>query len=241
MDAVVHLAGKNIAAGRWTQKLKEEIRQSRVQGTGLLCAALARLEQAPRVLISASAIGIYGSRGEEELTEDSPPGTGFLAEVGKAWEGATAPAQERGLRVVLARFGIALSAQGGALAKMLLPFKLGLGGRVGSGQQYFSWVALEDLVEAVGLILQKEELSGPVNVVAPNPVTNAELTRALGKVLGRPVICPLPAFAARLVLGELADEGLLASTRVVPARLRDSGFRFQHPELEGALRRLLEN
>lgn len=237
-DAVVHLAGENIAA-RWTAEKKARIRDSRVQGTRLLCDALAQLVKPPKVLLCASAIGYYGDRGESTLREESAPGTGFLAEVCQAWEAAAAPAVQRGVRVVHLRLGVVLSPAGGTLAQMLPPFRRGMGGVVGSGQQYISWIALDDVLGAMHHALSIETLHGPVNVVAPQPVTNHAFTKTLGKVLGRPTVVPLPAFAARLAFGEMADALLLASTRVVPARLQASGYTFQYPELEGALRHLL--
>jgi uncharacterized protein (TIGR01777 family) len=240
LDAVVHLAGENIAQGRWTQQKKERIRDSRVKGTQILCQALARLAQPPKVLVAASAIGYYGERGDEVLTEESPPGSGFLADVCRQWEAASSPAAQSGIRVVNLRIGIVLSEKGGALAKMLLPFRLGVGGRVGSGKQYMSWIALDDVVGAINHAIANDSLSGPVNAVAPNPVTNYEFTKALGKVLERPTPFPMPAFAARLALGEMADELLLASTRVAPRRLLATGYKFLFPELEGALRHLLK-
>jgi uncharacterized protein (TIGR01777 family) len=239
LDAVVHLAGDNIASGRWTAAKKASIRNSRVQGTTILCEALAQLVKPPRVLLSASAIGYYGDRGETILREASPPGTGFLAEVCQAWEAATAPAAQRGIRVVHLRFGIVLSPAGGPLAKMLTPFRLGLGGVVGTGKQYLSWIALDDVLGAIHHALNTEALQGPVNVVAPSAVTNREFTTTLGKVLRRPTRFPLPAFAARLMFGEMADALLLASTRVTPARLVASGYTFQYAELEQALQHLL--
>jgi uncharacterized protein (TIGR01777 family) len=239
MDAVVHLAGENIAAGRWSSEKKARIRDSRVQGTRVLCDALAQLVNPPKVLVSASAIGYYGDRGAEVLREESRPGRDFLADVCRAWEAATAPAAQRGIRVVNLRFGIVLSAAGGALAKMLFPFKMGMGGIVGSGQQYMSWIALDDLVGAIHHALITDTLQGPVNAVAPNPVTNSEFTRTLGRVLRRPTLVPLPAFAARAAFGEMADALLLASIRVEPARLQDTHYAFRYPELEGALRHVL--
>ena len=238
-DAVVHLAGESIA-GRWTAAKKAAIRESRLKGTRLLAQALAGLARPPKVLIAASAIGIYGDRGDEVLTEDSPEGTGFLAELCHAWEDASSPAQARGIRVVNLRFGVILSPAGGALARMLLPFRLGLGGVVGAGGQWMSWVALDDVLGAVLHALRTEPLLGPVNVASPNPVTNRDFTRALGRVLHRPTVFPLPAFAARLAFGEMADALLLSSARVLPKRLEGSGFRFARPELEGALHPLLD-
>jgi len=238
-DAVVHLAGENIAAGRWTEKQKHRIRSSRVEGTRFLCHALARLEQPPGVLVCASATGFYGDRGTEWLDESASPGNGFLSEVCQAWEQAADPAREAGIRVVNLRFGIVLSAAGGALAKMLLPFRFGLGGRVGSGRQYWSWISIEDVVEVICQSLSDRSLVGPVNTVSPKPVTNSEFTRALGKVLRRPTVMPLPAPMARLVLGQMADELLLASARVRPSRLSEVGYRFRHPELEPAIQAAL--
>ena len=239
IEAVVHLGGRNIAAGRWTATVKAQLRQSRVQTTQLLAAGLAGLATPPRVLVCASAIGIYGNRRDEELDEESSTGEGFLAELGRAWEGASAVAAEAGIRVVQARLGLVMSRRGGALAKMLLPFRLGVGGKIGDGRQYVSWISLEDAVAALIYAVENDALRGPVNLTAPQPVTNAELTRTLGRVLRRPTLLPLPAFAAKLLLGELAEEGLLASQRVRPTRLLEAGFEFAHPELEGALHRAL--
>lgn len=239
LDAVVHLAGENIAGGRWTAARKQRILASRVQGTQLLSQTLARLARPPQVLICASAVGYYGDRGAEQLTEDSSPGDGFLAEVCRAWEHAADPARTAGIRTVHLRFGMVLSAEGGALSRMLLPFRLGLGGRLGSGEQYLSWISLDDAVRALAHLLAHQDLSGPFNAASPHPCTNAEFTRALGQVLRRPTIFPVPAWVLRLVLGEMADELLLASTRAVPARLLASGFSFAHPELVETLRLLL--
>jgi uncharacterized protein (TIGR01777 family) len=239
LDAVVHLAGENLV-GRWTAEKKARIRDSRVQGTRLLCDALAQLVNPPKVLLCAAAIGYYGDRGENMVREDSAPGTGFLAEVCQAWEAAAAPVVQRGVRVVHLRLGVVLNPAGGALAQMLPPFRLGMGGVVGSGKQYISWIALDDVLGVMHHALRTETLGGPVNVVAPQPVTNYDFTKMLGKVLGRPTVMPMPAFAARLAFGEMADALLLASTRVVPVRLQASGYTFQYPELEGALRHLLD-
>ncbi len=239
LDAVVHLAGENIADKRWNEKRKQAIRNSRVEGTRKLCQHLARREVKPQVLVCASAIGFYGDRGEETLTEESSEGTGFLPEVCRAWEEATSPAAEAGIRVVNLRIGIVLSPKGGALASMLTPFRLGGGGVIGSGKQYWSWIALDDLIGAMHHALFTESLRGPVNATTPNPVTNREFTKTLGKVLHRPTMIPLPAFAARLALGEMADELILASAKVMPSRLSESGYEFRLPELEGALRHLL--
>jgi uncharacterized protein len=238
-DAVVHLAGENIAAGRWTPARKAEIRRSRVDGTRSLCEALARVPRPPKVLVSASAIGLYGDRGPEILTEQSAPGTGFLTDVCREWEAATERASGAGVRVVNLRFGMVLSPRGGALQKLLLPFRLGMGGRIGDGRQFTSWIALDDAVGVVHHALCEESIRGPVNAVAPGPVTNAEFARTLARVLRRPTLLPVPAFAARLAFGEMADALLLASARVLPVRLQESGYRFRFPDLEAALRHLL--
>jgi hypothetical protein len=238
-DAVVHLAGESIAAGRWTPARKARIRASRVEGTRCLAEALAALPTPPRVLVCASAIGVYGDRGDEILDDASPPGEGFLADVCRAWEAAAEPARRRGIRVVHLRLGVVLTPAGGALARLLPPFRLGVGGRVGSGRQYTSWIAIDDALGAIHHALVTEALDGPVDAVAPEPVRNAEFTRVLAAVLGRPAVVPLPATAARLAFGELADALLLASTRVRPTRLGASGYRFRHAGLEPALRHLL--
>lgn len=242
VDAVIHLAGENVGA-RWTAARKQRIRGSRLAGTRLVSEALARTGRRPRVLVSASAVGIYGSRSEEILTENSSLGDAdqdFLAKVGQEWEAAAEPARAAGIRVVHPRFGLVLSPDGGALKKMLLPFRLGLGGRLGSGAQWMSWVSLNDAVGAVLHVLALESFSGPVNVVAPEPARNREFTAVLGRVLARPTPFAVPAAALRLVLGEMADATLLASTRVRPKRLLAAGYRFEHPDLEAALRYLLK-
>lgn len=238
-DAVVHLAGKSIAAGRWTRKLKNEILQSRVVGTELLAQSLAGLARPPKAFVCASAIGYYGNRGHDALGETSPAGTGFLPDVCRAWEAAAEPARQKGLRVAHVRFGVVLSERGGALAKMLLPFKLGLGGTLGSGDQFMGWISLEDAVGAVRHVLSTATLEGPLNAVAPQALTNREFTKALGRALHRPTIFPVPGFAARLVLGEMAEALLLASQRVEPRRLLESGYRFRHPDIDAALKALL--
>lgn len=238
-DAVVHLAGESIASGRWTANKKQRIRDSRVQATTVLSEALANLKEPPGILISASAIGYYGDRGNLILTEATAPGNDFLAGVCVAWERATEAAAEKGIRVVNARFGIILSAEGGALAKMLPPFRMGVGGRVGSGAQWMSWIALADAIGGIRFALINESLTGPVNLVAPHPVSNAEFTKTLGKVLSRPTLFPVPEFAARLAFGEMAGALLLAGQRVAPARLQEAGYEFEYPELEPALRHLL--
>jgi uncharacterized protein (TIGR01777 family) len=238
-DAVVHLAGENIAEGRWTEEKKARIKDSRVIGTRTLSEALAKLKQPPKTLVSASAIGYYGSRGDQVLTEVSPAGDDFLARVCRGWEAGTEPAAEAGIRVVRMRIGIILSTKGGALAKMLPIFQLGGGGVLGSGKQYMSWVALDDVVGALHHALVNEELRGPVNVVAPNPVTNAEFTKVLGRVLFRPTFAPVPAIGLKVLLGEMADALLLSSTRVEPVRLQESGYPFQYPDLQKALKHVL--
>lgn len=239
LEAIVHLAGENIAGRRWNAEQKARIRDSRVLGTQLLSQALAGLRQPPRVLISASAIGFYGNRGDEMLDEKSTSGQGFLPEVCHEWEAATQPAEKAGIRVVHLRFGIILSPKGGALAKMLTPFRLGLGGRLGNGSQWMSWLSLDDAVGCVYYALRTDGLSGPINAVAPTAVTNQEFTKTLGKVLRRPTIFPMPGFMARLAFGEMADELLLSSTRVAPRVLLGSGYRFRHANLDHALRSLL--
>jgi uncharacterized protein (TIGR01777 family) len=239
IDAVVHLAGESIAEGRWTPEKKRRIMESRREGTRLLAGTLAGLSDPPQVMVSASAVGYYGDRGNELLREESGPGSDFLAEVCKAWEAAADPAREAGIRVVHPRMGIVLSTKGGALGRTLLIFKLGGGGRIGSGRQWWSWVTLDDVVGAIIHALEDDSVEGPVNVGSPNPLTNAEYTKVLGKVLNRPTVFPLPAPAARLALGEVADALLLASQRMEPARLKETGYEFRYPELEGALRHLL--
>jgi len=237
-DAVVHLAGESIAE-RWTPQKKIRIQESRVRGTQLLCEGLRQLEQPPKVLVSASAVGYYGDRGDEVLREESAPGSGFLADVCRQWEEATEPAARRGIRVVHLRLGVVLSPKGGALAKMLPPFRTGVGGKIGSGKQYMSWIAIDDLIGSIQHVIQTPALQGPVNAVAPNPVTNLEFTKALGTVLSRPTIAPLPAFAVRLAFGQMGEELLLASQRVEPSRLQSSGFSFRFLDLEAALRHVL--
>jgi len=240
LGAVVHLAGEPIGRGRWTAEKKARIRDSRVRGTRLLCEALAGLPAPPAVLACASAIGFYGSRGDEPLDEESPIGSGFLADVCREWEAAARPAIETGIRVVHLRFGFILSTAGGGLAQMLPPFRLGLGGPLGGGRQWMSWIALEDAVGAIDHALATGSLRGPVNVVAPAPVVNSDFTKTLGRVLGRPAFLPVPAAAVRLLFGEMGEELLLSSQRVAPKRLLASGCPFRWPELEPALRRILE-
>jgi uncharacterized protein (TIGR01777 family) len=239
LDAAVHLAGESIAAGRWTAARKARILESRTKGTQLLAEALAGLRERPKVLVSASAVGYYGDRGDESLREESASGSGFLADVCRQWEAAAAPAAQSGIRVVHPRFAMILSTAGGALQRLLLPFRLGLGGRLGSGKQFMSWVALDDVVGAICHALTHDDLQGPVNVVSPTPVRNDEFTKTLGRVLRRPTVFPLPAFVARLAFGQMADELLLTSQRVEPAKLLASGYQFGFPDLEDALRHLL--
>lgn len=239
VHAVVHLAGENVASRRWTDAQKRRIRESRSVGTRNLSRALAALERPPSVLVSASGIGFYGDHGARAVTEDEPPGSGFLSQVCIDWETAADPARERGIRVVHPRIGLALAEGGGALARMLPIFRLGLGGKIGNGRQYLSWISLPDLVRVLAFAIDTPNLSGPVNAVAPGAVTNAELTRTLAHVLGRPALLPVPAPALKLALGELSTE-LLSSQRVEPARLLAAGFQFLHPDLETALRAVLQ-
>ncbi len=237
-DAVVHLAGENIS-GRWTPDKKRRIRSSRVEGARALCQWISKQKCPPKVLVCASASGYYGHRNQELLDEQSSPGESFLAETTQAWEKAAAEIQEQGIRLVLLRFGIILSPRGGALARMLPPFRCGLGGRVGDGRQYWSWISIDDVLGAIYQALMTEALTGPVNAVAPQPVTNAEFAAILGEVLHRPAVFPLPAAAVKAVFGEMGNELLLSSARVVPKQLLASGYRFRHPGLAAALRHLL--
>ena len=239
-DAVVNLAGASIAGGRWTKARKRLLRTSRIDTTRALVGALAKMNVRPRVLVSASAIGIYGDRGDERLTEESTPGTDFLAGLAQEWEAEAIKAEALGIRVVLARFGIILAQHGGALAKMLLPFKLGVGGCLGSGKQWMSWIMLEDVVGALRFAIEQGSVRGTVNLVSPQPVQNAEFTRVLAKALRRPGLFPAPAFALRLALGEMADALLLSSQRVAPKVLETRGYRFSQPELGRALNALLQ-
>lgn len=239
IHAVVHLAGESIASGRWTAEKKRTIRESRTNGTALLSNALAQLSQPPSVLLSASAIGYYGDRDDELLNEKSAPGKDFLSSVCVEWEAATRSAVEKEIRTVCARFGVILDANDGALAKMLPPFRMGVGGRVGDGKQWMSWIALDDVINGLKFLIEDASVQGPVNFVAPNPVTNAEFTKTLGRVLSRPTIFPVPAFGVRLAFGEMADALLLSSQRVDPSVLEDKGFLYSWPTLEPALRHLL--
>ncbi|MDH4249007.1 MAG: TIGR01777 family oxidoreductase [Deltaproteobacteria bacterium] len=237
VDAAVHLAGESLAARRWSMEQKAAIRASRVDSTTLLARTLAGLRRKPRVLVCASAIGVYGDRGEEVLDEQSSPGAGFLASVCQAWEAACDPARQAGIRVVHMRMGMVLASEGGALKKMLLPFQLGLGGPIGQGGQYLSWAALDDVVRAVGQTLRDPRLEGPVNLTAPHPVTSREFAQTLGRVLRRPAVLPLPAWVVKMVFGEMGQSLLLEGQRVLPKRLTDLGFRFSFSTVEEALNR----
>jgi len=234
-DAIINLAGENVAEGRWTDEKKKKIHDSRVNGTHLLSEAIAKLTTKPRCFLCASATGIYGDRGDETLDEQSESGGGFLAGVCREWEKATEPAHRAGVRVVNFRFGPILARAGGMLEKMLTPFKMGLGGKIGAGKQYISWVAIEDAVAVIKRVLNDESIRGPLNVVSPKPVTNERFTRALGEVLSRPTVMAVPAFAARLAFGEMADEMLLVSQKVIPKKLQAAGFQFEYSDLETAL------
>jgi uncharacterized protein (TIGR01777 family) len=237
-EGVIHLAGETIV-GRWTGAKRRRILDSRTQGTGHLAEAAAKAAQRPRVFISASAVGYYGNGGDRTLREDSPSGEGFAAEVCRLWEAATQPAAEAGIRTAQMRLGVVMSADGGALPKMLPPFRMGLGGRLGNGRQWWTWVSVRDVVGAIQHVLKNESISGPVNTVAPNPVTNLEFTKILASVLKRPAIFPMPAFAVGLIFGEMGKELFLFSQRVEPAKLVASGYRFQHPDLRKALKAIL--
>jgi len=240
IDVVIHLAGEGIASGPWTEARKAAIRDSRARGTWLVSGALSHARKKPKVLLVASAVGYYGDRGDDILTEESVQGDGFLAEVCRDWECASQLAREAGIRVVHMRFGIILDKEKGMLPRLLPIFRTGLGGRAGSGKQYMSWIAISDLVRGVDFLLDHDELSGPVNFTAPNPVRNAEFSSVLGKVLHRPSVVAVPAPILKLTTGQMADEMILASTRALPARLSAAGFEFRYPEVEGALRHLLE-
>ncbi len=239
-DAVINLAGEPVAQ-RWNDEIKAKIKESRVKATKLLADTISGLKNPPKVFISASAIGYYGDKGDATVTESSSVGLDFLSEVCRAWEEATSAASNRGIRTVNLRIGVALSPKGGALAKMLPPFMMGGGGILGTGRQYMSWVSLDDLVGVVNFALQNESVKGPVNVVAPNPVTNAEFTKVLGKVIGRPTIFPVPAFGLKLLFGQMAEEMLLTGSKVLPEKLESAGYKFQYPTLEPALKHALQN
>jgi len=239
LDAVIHLAGDNLAAGRWTAEKKQRIVESRTTSTAVLATLLASLVRKPRVLISASAIGIYGGRGEESLTELDDLGTGFLAETAKAWERAADPARAAGIRVVHPRFGVVLSPEGGALKKMLPVFRAGLGGRLGDGQQWVSWISLRDAIAAIEFLIDDQGLRGAANLVSPKPVRNREFTLAMGRALHRPTIFAVPKFVLRMMLGEMADETILASARVLPEVLMAEDFRFADVDISGTLETML--
>jgi uncharacterized protein (TIGR01777 family) len=240
VDAIIHLAGASIAGHRWTAAWKSELRDSRVTATRNLVASLRQLHRPPQIFIAASAIGFYGNRGDEELTESSTPGTDFLAQLTRDWEAESARAAELGARVVILRFGVILAKEGGALPRMALPFRLGVGGKIGSGRQWISWVTLEEVVAIIRFGLETNLLSGPANAISPNPVRNAEFAATLGRVLRRPAIFPTPSFALRLALGEVADSLLLASQKVRPTKLQRLGYRFLYPDLEPALASVLK-
>ena len=239
LDAFVHLAGEPIAAGRWSDRRKQRISDSRIVGTRNLLDGFRHCGDAPRVLVSSSAIGFYGSRGDVELDESSSPGEGFLPKLSVSWEGEASPASDLGSRVILLRTGLVLSASGGALSKMLLPFKLGLGGRLGSGRQFMSWIHIDDEIRLIDFALQNDSIKGPLNATAPGPVTNQEFTRELGRALRRPTFLPVPSFVLTLAFGEMAQALLLEGQRVLPKKALDAGFQFRFTELRGALEDLL--
>lgn len=238
-DAFINLAGENIAEGRWTEKRKQQIHDSRINSTLLLCKTATQLNSPPKTIINASAVGFYGNQGDAVLDESSALGSGFLADVCKQWEEATHSAQEAGIRVVLLRFGAVMGMNGGILKKVVPPFKWGLGGRLGSGQQYMSWIAIDDLLQIIDFCLQNPQLSGPVNVVTPEPVTNLQFTKALGEVVSRPTVLPLPESMVRLIFGEMGDEMILSSARAVPRKLENAGYQFLYPNLRTALQKLI--
>lgn len=239
IDAVVHLAGESVSGLRWTDEKKKAIRDSRVMGTRSIVEALSNLNVRPKVLVSASAIGFYGERGDEVMNESSTAGHGFLAEVAKEWEGEARRAEDAGIRTVLLRTGIVLSKDGGALGTMLTPFKMGVGGVIGSGKQWMSWISLDDHVAAINFVIENDNIRGAVNAASPGPVTNEEFTKTMGEVLYRPTFIPLPEFAVSMLMGEMGDALLLTSTKVIPKRLEDAGFEFKYPDLKGALEHAL--
>lgn len=236
LDAVVHLAGESVSGLRWSEEKKKAIRDSRVLGTRSVVDAISKLNDRPKVLVAASAIGFYGERGDEEMTESSTAGHGFLADVAKEWETEARRAEDAGVRTVLLRTGIVLSKDGGALGTMLTPFKMGVGGVVGSGKQWMSWISIDDHVRVINYVIENENLRGAVNAVSPGPATNEEFTKAMGEVLSRPTFIPLPEFAVSMLMGEMGDALLLTSTRVIPKRLQDAGFEFKYPSLKEALK-----
>lgn len=235
IDAVVHLAGESVSGLRWTDDKKKAIRDSRVLGTRNVVDAISKLKDKPKVFVASSAIGFYGERGDEEVTESSAAGEGFLAEVSKSWESESRRAEDAGIRTVLLRTGIVLSKEGGALGTMLTPFKFGVGGVVGSGKQWMSWISLDDHIAILNYVIENENIRGAVNAVSPHPVTNEEFTKTMGEVLYRPTFIPLPEFAVSMVFGEMGDALLLASTKVMPKRLQDAGFEFTYTELKAAI------
>lgn len=239
-DAVIHLAGRTIAGGRWTKSAKKEIFDSRILPTRFLAETLANLKHPPKTLVCASAVGFFGDRGDQVLTEDSAPGEGFLPELCLAWEKACDPARERGIRTINLRTSLVLASRGGALGPMFLPFKIGVGGRFGSGAQYMSWVSLSDVISIIEFALTHDSVSGPVNVAAPEPISNREFTTTLGRVLRRPTLFTMPAFAVRLLLGEMGDALLLSSARAIPEKLLKAGYKFLDTDIEETLRRLLD-
>ncbi|MCK4502507.1 MAG: TIGR01777 family oxidoreductase [Desulfuromonadales bacterium] len=239
IDAVINLAGENIAAARWTAEKKDKILNSRIDGTRLIADYFSKAKHKPKIIISGSAVGYYGDRGTEELDESSPKGTGFLSEVCGEWEAATETATQANIRVVNIRLGMVLSSKGGALAKMVLPFRAGMGGMIGDGKQYISWITISDVGEIINHIIKTETIRGPINLVSPEAVTNYQFTKTLGRVLHRPTILPLPAFLAKIIFGEMAEELLLTSTKVKPDKLLQSGYSFKHPTLDIALKTLL--
>lgn len=241
VDVIINLSGENIAEGRWTDAKKDKILKSRVNSTNFLAQVIASLKHKPKCFINASAIGFYGSQGDSILTEKSPKGTGFLSDVCSAWENATDYARREGVRTCLLRFGIVLDEKGGALANMLPPFKAGLGGKIGSGDQWWSWIALEDLCAIISHVIEQPDIEGPVNVVSPFPVTNKEFTKTLGAVLGRPTFLSIPKFAARFVFGEMADEMMLSSQRVEPDKLVATNFSYKYPKLDQALKSMIRS
>ncbi|MCB1024106.1 MAG: TIGR01777 family oxidoreductase [Acidobacteria bacterium] len=240
IDAVIHLAGESIADGNWSDEKKKRIRDSRVLGTRTLVSALGNLDRSPRIFVCASAIGFYGSRGDEELTEESAPGEGFLPDVCKEWEEEAEKASAFGARTVLVRIGIVLSKDGGALGKMLTPFNFGLGGVIGSGKQYMSWISIDDLVNTLIFVLNNDGIEGAVNATSPNPATNEEFTKTLGTVLNRPTIIPVPEFGIKLLFGEMGERLVIEGARVVPKKLKDAGFEFGFEDLKAALKHALE-
>ncbi len=239
IDIIIHLAGENIAEGRWNKEKKERIKNSRVEGTKLISEYFSKVNHKPELFISASAIGFYGNRGEEELLEKSKKGTGFLSDVCQQWEMATEKASQTGIRVANIRLGMVLSSKGGALTSILPPFKMGFGGIIGNGRQYVSWVTIQDVVGSINHIIENTDIEGPINIVSPNPVTNYNFTKTLGKTLKRPTFFPLPAFLAKLLLGEMAQELLLSSTKVIPGKLQKTDYIFKNPTLENAFPHLI--